>query len=158
MCMYKPCMTGLEKARTWFASEERRRHWLTWKTTPHMKTSCPKTLFWFDLRLLRRYFVEHSYHDGGVLNHILDDGKLVNHSDTPNAGAGEGLLTRLWCSRWHQSLVTALALVMALVLALSISIQKPKYLPGSEPFSTYALRDIKEGEEVRNNLNNNISS
>ena len=55
-----------------------------------MKTSCPKTLFWFDLRLLRRYFVEHSYHDGGVLNHILDDGKLVNHSDTPNAGAGEG--------------------------------------------------------------------
>merc|ERR1719167_1573636 len=36
----------------------------------------------------RRYFVEHSYHDNGVLNHILDDGKLVNHSDTPNAGAG----------------------------------------------------------------------
>ena len=42
---------------------------------------------------LRRYFVEHSYHDNGVLNHILDDGKLVNHSHTPNAGAGElGLL------------------------------------------------------------------
>ena len=37
---------------------------------------------------LRRYFVEHSYHDNGVLNHILDDGKLVNHSHTPNAGAG----------------------------------------------------------------------
>merc|ERR1712083_606075 len=36
----------------------------------------------------RRYFLEHSYHDGGLLNHILDDGKLVNHSETPNAGAG----------------------------------------------------------------------
>ena len=41
---------------------------------------------------LRRYFLEHSYHDGGLLNHILDDGKLVNHSETPNAGAGDGLL------------------------------------------------------------------
>ena len=39
---------------------------------------------------LRRYFLEHSYHDGGLLNHILDDGKLVNHSETPNAGAGDG--------------------------------------------------------------------
>merc|ERR1719391_363565 len=36
----------------------------------------------------RRYFVQHSYHDRGLLNHILDDGKLVNHSDTPNAGPG----------------------------------------------------------------------
>jgi len=36
----------------------------------------------------RRYFLEHSYNDGGMLNHILDDGKLVNHSETPNAGAG----------------------------------------------------------------------
>jgi len=56
---------------------------------------------------LRRYFVEHSYHDNGVLNHILDDGKLVNHSHTPNAGAG------------------------------------------LEPLSTYALRDIEKGEELR---------
>ena len=40
----------------------------------------------------RRYFVEHSYHDGGLLNHILDDGKLVNHSGTPNAGPGDGLV------------------------------------------------------------------
>jgi len=55
----------------------------------------------------RRYFVEHSYHDNGVLNHILDDGKLVNHSHTPNTGAG------------------------------------------LEPLSTYALRDIQKGEELR---------
>ena len=42
----------------------------------------------------RRYFVQHSYHDRGLLNHILDDGKLVNHSDTPNAGPGDGLLDK----------------------------------------------------------------
>merc|ERR1712198_489333 len=55
----------------------------------------------------RRYFVQHSYHDRGLLNHILDDGKLVNHSNTPNAG------------------------------------------PGAEPLSTYAVRDIEKGEELR---------
>ena len=70
---------------------------------------------------LRRYFVEHSYHDNGVLNHILDDGKLVNHSHTPNAGAGElGLLQQ----------------------------PNPDLCLGLEPLSTYALRDIKKGEEV----------
>ena len=48
----------------------------------------PKRKKRYSCLFLRRYFVEHSYHDNGVLNHILDDGKLVNHSHTPNAGAG----------------------------------------------------------------------
>ena len=78
---------------------------------------------------LRRYFVEHSYHDNGVLNHILDDGKLVNHSHTPNAGAG----------------------------VYDYDYNNPTYMPnpdlclGLEPLSTYALRDIKKGEEVSTN-------
>jgi len=55
----------------------------------------------------KQYFLEHSYYDNGVLTNILDDGKMVNHSDNPNTGAG------------------------------------------SEPFATYALRDIKKGEELR---------
>ena len=71
----------------WFASEGRRRHWLTWKSSPHMKTGCAtENSLRFNF-CPRRYFIEHSYNDGGLLNHILDDGKMVNHSDTPNAGA-----------------------------------------------------------------------
>merc|ERR1711962_1303063 len=31
-------------------------------------------------------FLEHCFHDGGVLNTILDDGKLVNHSRCPTMG------------------------------------------------------------------------
>lgn len=37
----------------------------------------------------RQYFLEHSYYDNGVLTNILDDGKMVNHSDNPNTGAGD---------------------------------------------------------------------
>ena len=35
---------------------------------------------------LRLDFLEHCFHDGGVLNTILDDGKLVNHSRCPTMG------------------------------------------------------------------------
>ena len=31
-------------------------------------------------------FLEHAYHDGGTLNWIQDDGKLANHSASPNMG------------------------------------------------------------------------
>ena len=31
-------------------------------------------------------FLEHCFHDGGVLNSILDEGKLVNHSTVPTMG------------------------------------------------------------------------
>ena len=31
-------------------------------------------------------FLEHCFHDGGVLNSILDEGKLVNHSTSPTMG------------------------------------------------------------------------
>ena len=44
------------------------------------------------------------------------------------------------------------------VVVVCINTTTQIHLTGSEPFSTYALRDIKEGEEVRNNLKNNISS
>ena len=102
---------------------------------------------WFDF-CLRRYFLEHSYHDGGLLNHILDDGKLVNHSETPNAGAGDGLLH----SGVHDEIddddsmtVTVVVVVKEIALIL-----RPKYNTGSEPFSTFAVRDIEKGEEVTN--------
>ena len=69
----------------WFSYEDRLPQrkflWFDFSFDPHTSDFC-----------LRRYFLEHSYHDGGLLNHILDDGKLVNHSETPNAGAGDGLL------------------------------------------------------------------
>ena len=38
------------------------------------------------MRCHRLTFLQHVYHDGGTLNWILDDGKLVNHSASPNTG------------------------------------------------------------------------
>jgi len=34
-------------------------------------------------------FLEHCFHDGGVLNSILDEGKLVNHSTSPTMAMGK---------------------------------------------------------------------
>ena len=79
---------GTKKGKMWFASMGKKRPWPTWKCWLLMKKGNPKEKKRYSCLFLRRYFVEHSYHDNGVLNHILDDGKLVNHSHTPNAGAG----------------------------------------------------------------------
>lgn len=36
----------------------------------------------------QRFFMHHVYHVGGMINELLDDAKMWNHSDTPNTGYG----------------------------------------------------------------------
>ena len=47
---------------------------------------CINPTLWDTLLKCRLDFLEHCFHDGGVLNSILDEGKLVNHSISPTMG------------------------------------------------------------------------
>ena len=44
-------------------------------------------------------FLEHCFHDGGVLNSILDEGKLVNHSTSPTMGKVDAISSMVDSSR-----------------------------------------------------------
>jgi len=87
---------------------------------------CPISLASCVRDLHRLDFLEHCFHDGGVLNSILDEGKLVNHSTSPTMGKVD--------------LVTMMGKVDSIMSSNS-----------KESLSSFSLRALGVGEELTEN-------
>jgi len=79
-----------------FAGEFVAKGTLIWKYDSGVNVRTYKNLDDINVRLAelsveeQEFFMSHVYLFDGVMNEILDDGKMWNHSESPNTGSGSG--------------------------------------------------------------------